>query len=219
MKIFSLIKPSYARVFSQYKIRADFAAVEGVDDFCDMIVEGEWQTQSCTIKGQTHSVALIPPLRIDLGSHCNQMAEVTWSYAGYDFIWSESARRKAKLAMELFDAREVRTVERPEFANDQLISEFEASQFQWLVPRKSIRIDAEANRLKKEIECRSCDLFRYEFKVSNLRFPLEFIDRFDIFGTSAWPLVGITYATEEAAAYLSDANIDNLGFLEAGVAV
>lgn len=206
MKFFALV--------SSTSTMLPYRTIEG--RFRSMGVIGTWTSRRCE-GGEEHN-DLVPPLLVDWEKDGRDIAEVSWAYAGYDFIASGRAREALERIGPHFRFEPV-VVKYGRMKPGQPIYESIASKhFSWPIPVKAISIDPVRNELEKLVVCERCGKWKYKFKLRGLladRAHLDELDAFCIREVGEYSPVFVTESYKEA---LIAAGLENIAFIESGVA-
>ncbi|MBT9446443.1 MAG: hypothetical protein IV086_12150 [Hyphomonadaceae bacterium] len=177
---------------------------------------GTWTSWQC--EGRAEHNDLIPPLLVEWEKDGRDVADVSWAYAGYKFIASARARELLERIGPHFRFEPV-TIKYGRLKPGQPVYESIASKhFSWPVPVKSISIDPVRNGLEELVECPCCGKLKYKFKLRGLlanRSNLNELDAFCIREIGQYSPVFVTEGYKDA---LTVAGLENIAFIEAGVA-
>jgi hypothetical protein len=181
--------------------------------FRSILTVGTWHKTGCT----GHS-RFGPPLLIEWENDGREVADLTWSYAGYDFIASKDAQDVFDRIGDHFRYEAVIMAYGRLKAGSPAYESIRAKDFLWPIPVKSISIDPVRNGLKRISACHVCDKLKYEFKIRGLVADRGLVEDVDAFCIAEIGEYSPVFVTDSYRAKLVVSGLENIAFLESGLA-
>lgn len=204
MKLFALVSPASTMLPHPF-IGGRFQSINLI---------GTWKSWRCP-GGAEHST-FGPPLVVEWGRDGRDVGDISWAYAGYDFIASAQARGAFTSLGEHFHYAPVIIRYGRLRPGSVMYEKISDKDFAWPAPNKTVSIDAARNNLERIVECNGCGRWKWKFKIHDIIVDRSLIAEMDAFCIAEVGEYSPVFVTEAYRVALEQARLENVAFLEAG---
>lgn len=186
-------------------------------DYAEFAHVGVWEKfreycEKCTAPDSK----LVEPLQIEWEPGSDVIGDFSW--CGYTITVQDKVKNflVAKGFEVNFGSVEVHKSSTPKRRQRAVPSPYDGPKLHWLMPTEKLNTDIEMSGLQIKIDCSSCGLRRYKFKMNGLFISKSELGGRKMFRINQFDTSSATYVTEEGLQELVSQNFTNFWFRETG---